>query len=154
MTATGEFTYRRVHRAPRELLFDCMTTPEHLARFWGPAGTTTPLAGIAIDLRPGGAFETTMVSDADGSTHTMRAVYVEVSRPDRLVWIEADVEGGMRTTITFVPLNDGRTEVVTHQTNVSAAYRSAEARIGFTTSLNRFDVYVTGLDVGHGHPHG
>ena len=59
--------------------------------------------------------------------------------------IEADVEAGMRTTITFVDLNDGRTEVITHQTNVPAAYLSAEARIGFTTSLDRFDVYVAGL---------
>jgi len=145
MTETGELTYRRVHRASRELLFDCMTTPEHLTRFWGPTGTTTPLDGITVDLRPGGAFETTMVNDADGSTYTMRAVYVEVRRPDRLVWIEAGVEGGMRTTVTFVDLPDGHTEVVTHQTNVPAAYLSAEARSGFGTSLDRFEKYVTEL---------
>jgi uncharacterized protein YndB with AHSA1/START domain len=145
MTGTGELTYRRVHRAPPELLFDCMTTPEHLAQFWGPAGTTTPVGNIVVDLRPGGVFETTMVNDADGGTYTMRAVYVEVSRPDRLVWIEADVEGGMRTTITFADLGDGRTEVVTHQTNVPAAYLSAEARAGFATSLDRFDAYLAEL---------
>jgi hypothetical protein len=52
----------------------------------------------------------------------------------------------MRTTITFVDLRDGRTEVVTHQTNVPAAYLSAEARAGFSTSLDRFDAYLTGLD--------
>jgi len=145
MSETGEFTYRRVHRASPELLFDCMTDPEHLTQFWGPVGTTTPVGNINVDLRPGGVFETTMVSDADGSTYTMRAVYVEVSRPERLVWIEPDVEGGMRTTITFVDLDDGRTEVVTHQTNVPAAYLSAEARAGFSTSLDRFDAYVAGL---------
>ncbi|MEW1911589.1 SRPBCC domain-containing protein [Kitasatospora sp. NPDC085895] len=149
MTTTGELTYRRIHRATPELLFDCMTTPEHLTRFWGPTGTTTPLDGIVVDLRPGGAFETTMVSDADGSTHTMRAVYAEVSRPDRLVWVEADVEGGMRTTVTFTDLHDGRTEVVTHQTNVPAAYLSAAAQAGFATGLDRFEAYVAGLDAGH-----
>ena len=85
MSETGEFTYRRVHRASPELLFDCMTDPEHLTQFWGPVGTTTPVGNIILDLRPGGVFETTMVSDADGSTYTMRAVYVEVSRPGRLV---------------------------------------------------------------------
>jgi uncharacterized protein YndB with AHSA1/START domain len=146
MTETGELTYRRVHRARPELLFDCMTTPEHLTHFWGPAGTTTPVENIVIDLRPGGAFETTMVSDADGGTYTMRAVYTEVSRPHRLGWIEPGVEGGMRTTITFTDLGDGHTEVVTHQTNVPEAYRSAEARAGFATSLDRFDVYLAGLD--------
>jgi len=149
MTGTGELTYRRVHRASRELLFDCMTRPEHLTHFWGPIGTTTPIDRITVDLRPGGAFETTMVSEADGSTYTMRAVYAEVQRPDRLVWIEPNVEGGMRTEITFIDLQDGRTEVVTHQTNVPAAYLSAQARAGFATSLDRFDAYLAGLTAQH-----
>ncbi|HEU5470733.1 MAG TPA: SRPBCC domain-containing protein [Actinophytocola sp.] len=141
---TGELTYRRVHRASPELLFDCMTDPEHLAHFWGPAGTSTPVDGIVVDLRPGGKFETTMV-DADGGGYTMRAVYVEIDRPHRLVWIESDVEGGMRTTITFTDRGDGHTEVITHQTNVPEAYLSAEARAGFATSLDRFDAYLAGL---------
>ncbi|MEV4314498.1 SRPBCC domain-containing protein [Actinocrispum sp. NPDC049592] len=142
MTETGELTYKRVHRASPELLFDCMTQPEHLIHFWGPTGTTTPLDGIVVDLRPGGAFETTMVNDADGSAYTMRAIYAEIERPHRLVWIEGEVEGGMRTEITFTQLSNGDTEVVTHQTNVPAAYMSAEARAGFATSLDRFEKYL------------
>ena len=145
MTETGELTYRRVHHASPELLFDCMTQPEHLTHFWGPKGTTTPLGNIVVDLRPGGAFETTMVSDADGATYAMRATYVEIERPERLVWVESDVVGGLRTTITFVDLGDGRTEVITHQTNVPAEYRTAEAQAGFATSLDRFDDYIVGL---------
>ncbi len=141
----GELTYRRVHDASRELLFDCMTKPEHLTHFWGPDGTTTPVDGVTVDLQPGGVFETVMVSDADGSRYTMRAVYVEVQRPGKLVWTEPDVEGGMTTTITFVELGDGRTEVITHQTNVPAMFRSPEAQAGFLTSLDRFDAYITML---------
>lgn len=144
-TGPGELTYRRVHDAPRELLFDCMTKPEHLTHFWGPAGTTTPLDGITVDLRPGGVFETVMVNDADGTQYTMRAVYVEVHRPDRLVWTEPGTDGGMTTTITFTQLGDGRTEVITHQVNVPAAVRSPQAQAGFLTSLDRFDVYVASL---------
>ncbi|GAB2970022.1 SRPBCC domain-containing protein [Amycolatopsis acidiphila] len=146
MTDTGELTYRRVHAASPELLFDCMTDPEHLAHFWGPAGMTTPVENIVVDLRPGGVFETTMVNDADGSTHTMRAVYGEIRRPSLLEWVEADVQGGMRTRVTFTDLGDGRTEVVTHQTNVPEAYRSAQARAGFATSLDRFEHYLSTLD--------
>ena len=86
-----------------------------------------------------------MVNAADGNTYAMRAVYAEVSRPDRLVWVEAGVEGGMRTEVTFVDLGDGRTEVVTHQTNVPEAYLSAEAQAGFATSLDRFDAYIASL---------
>jgi uncharacterized protein YndB with AHSA1/START domain len=142
MSQPGEFTYRRMHQASRELLFDCMTRPEHLTHFWGPDGTTTPVDGITVELRPGGRFETTMVSLADGSQYTMRAIFLAVERPDRLMWREADVEGGMITTITLIEVGDGRTEVVTHQTNVPSLYASAEARTGFETSLRRFDEYV------------
>jgi uncharacterized protein YndB with AHSA1/START domain len=141
----GEFSYRRVHRASRELLFDCMTKPEHLSHFWGPAGTHTRAGGITVDLRPGGSFETVMVNDSDGSEYTMRAVYLEVRRPERLVWREPAVEGGMVTTITLTELADGSTEVLTHQTNVPAMYASPQARAGFQTSLDRFAGYVSGL---------
>ena len=142
-TDLGELTYRRVHQAPRELLFDLMTVPEHLTNFWGPTGTTTPLDRITVDLRPGGAFETVMVNDSDGGEYTMRAVYTEVERPDRLAWTEP--EGGMTTTITFTDLGDGSTEVVTHQTNVPEMFRTPEARKGFLTSLDRCEAYLATL---------
>ena len=32
-----------------------------------------------------------MINDADGSRYTMRAIYVEVRRPERLVWTEPDL---------------------------------------------------------------
>jgi uncharacterized protein YndB with AHSA1/START domain len=142
-TSADELVYRRLHQAPAELLFDCMTTPEHLVRFWGPAGTTTPRHRISVDLRPGGVFETTMVNDADGSEYTMRAVYEQVERPTRLSWLEPD--SGMATTITFTDRGDGHTEVVTRQRNVPAPYRSPEAQAGFATSLDRFEAYVVAL---------
>jgi len=150
---TGELTYTRVHRASPELLFDCLTKPEHLTHFWGPTGTTTPIESIVVDLRPGGRFETTMVG-GDGGSYTMRATYTEVRRPERLEWVErafeapsggdADVSlgGGMRTTITFVDLRDGRTEVTTRQVNVPAPLMAPEARAGFATSLDRLDAYL------------
>jgi uncharacterized protein YndB with AHSA1/START domain len=144
MTEAGEFTYRRTHRASRELLFDCMTQPGHLTRFWGPDGTMTPIDGITVELRPGGRFETTMVNIADDSQYTMHAVFLTVERPALLSWREANVAGGMVTTISFADLGDGWTEVVTHQTNVPAAYASA----GFETSLRRFGEYVTTLTAG------
>jgi uncharacterized protein YndB with AHSA1/START domain len=141
--AAHELTYRRVHRAPPELLFDCLTRPEHLAHFWGPTGTTTPAERITVDLRPGGAFETVMVNDRDGSEYTMRAVYDEVRRPSRLMWTEPG--SGMVTTVTLVDRGDGTTEVTTHQARVPAAHLSAEARTGFASSLDRCDAYVARL---------
>jgi hypothetical protein len=42
-------------------------------------------------------------------------------------------------------LGDGRTEVVTHQANVPAAFAGPQARKGFLTSLDRFNTYVAEL---------
>jgi uncharacterized protein YndB with AHSA1/START domain len=136
----GELTYTRVFDAPRELVFRCMTEPDHLTHFWGPAGVSTPRENIAVDLRPGGVFETVMVNDADGSSYAMRAVYVEISKPDRLVWTDPDT--GMTTTSTFSDLGGNRTEVRIHQVNVPEPFRSPQAQAGFVTSLDRCAAYL------------
>jgi uncharacterized protein YndB with AHSA1/START domain len=145
-TNLGELTFTRVYDAPRELLFTCMTTPEHLTHFWGPVGVSTPIETITIDPRPGGRFETTMVNDENGEVYPTKAVFIEVDEPHKLVWSEPEVEGGMTTSITFTDLGDGRTEVVTHQTNVPEMYRSPEAQAGLQTSFDRFAAYVSSLE--------
>lgn len=137
-----EITHRHVHRASPQLLFECMTSPEHLTHFWGPVGTTTPVDGIVVDLQVGGAFETQMISDETGTDFVMRAVYEEIDPPHRLVWRE--VGSGVTTTVTFRDLGDGTTEVLTHQRRLPEPYRSPEARAGWATALDRFADYVAG----------
>ena len=138
-----EFVHRRVHRATPETLFACLTTPAHLTRFWGPVGARTPVDRIVVDLRVGGAFETVMVSDADGAEHRMRAVYEVVEPPTRLAWREVD--SGMLTDVTLHARPDGTTEVVTVQRRVPPRYADPRARAGWATSLDRFAAYVGGL---------
>jgi uncharacterized protein YndB with AHSA1/START domain len=142
-TATNELHITRTFAAPRELVFRCMTEPEHLTHFWGPTGVSTPIEGITIDARPGGAFETIMVNDADGSQFPMRAIYVEVVEPERLVW--TDPASGMTTTSTFRDLGPAGTEVHIHQTNLPEPMRSPEAQAGFRTSLDKFAAYLATL---------
>lgn len=138
-----ELVYTRVFDAPRELVFRCMIEPEHLTRFWGPAGVSTPLETITVDARPGGKFETVMVNDADGSTYPTSAVFVEVSEPERLVWTEP--ASGMITTSTFTDLGGSRTQVRIHQAHVPEPYRSPQAQAGFATSLDKFAAYLATL---------
>lgn len=139
-SATGELTFTCILDAPRELVFRCMLEPEHLTHFWGPVGTSAPVEKIAVDPRPGGVFATTMVNDADGSEYPTRSVYVEINEPEKLVWIEPDID--MTTTSLFIDLGDGRTEVRIHQTNVPAMFSSEEAQAGFKGSLDRFNAYL------------
>jgi len=141
--APAELNLTRVFDAPRELVFRCMITPEHLTHFWGPVGTSAPIERIRVDARPGGAFETVMINDADGSTYPTKAVYVEVTAPERLVWTET--HSGMTVTATFVDLGDARTEVRIRQTKVPAAMLSPDAQAGFRTSLDKFAAYLDSL---------
>lgn len=138
--APGELDFTRVFDAPRPLVFRCMIEPEHLTHFWGPEGTSAPLERIRVDPRPGGVFETVMVSDSGTSEYPTRATYLEVTEPERLVWTEA--HSGMTVTATFTDLGDGRTEVHIHQTNVPEMFRSPQAQAGFLTSLDRFAAYL------------
>jgi uncharacterized protein YndB with AHSA1/START domain len=144
-TTLGEITYTRVYDAPRDLVFRCMITPSHLTHFWGPVGVSTPVENITVDPRPGGVFETIMVNDADGTEYPTRGVYVEVVEPEKLVWTDSEVEGGMTTSITFTDLGNGKTEVVAHQTNVPEMFRSAESQAGMQSSFDRFAAYLASL---------
>jgi uncharacterized protein YndB with AHSA1/START domain len=145
MTETGSrtLTYSRVLDAPRELVFRCLLEPEHLRHFWGPVGTYAPLDGIVVDPRPGGVFETAMVSEADGTRYVMRAVYDEIVEPERLAWTE--VESGMRCVSTLTDLGDGRTRMTIEQANVPQGLLDPAAQAGFQTSLDRFQSYAAAL---------
>jgi uncharacterized protein YndB with AHSA1/START domain len=140
---TTELVITRVFDAPRELVFECMTDPQHLTHFWGPVGVSTPVANITMDLRPGGVFETVMVDDATGAEFTSRGIYTEIVPPEKLSWTEPDL--GMVNTSLFIDLGDGRTEVQIHQSNVPEMFATPEARAGFESSLDKFAAYLRTL---------
>src|SRR5579871_1837127 len=82
-TADRELVFKRVFHAPRELVFKTWTEPEHLAHWWGPNGFTTTIQ--EMDVRPGGAWRLVM-RGPDGREYKNRIVFVEVVRPERLVY--------------------------------------------------------------------
>ena len=141
----GELTYVRIFNAPCELVFECLTSAEHLSHFWGPVGVSTPLETIKIDPRPGGVFDTVMVADDGSGSFSMHAVFVEVVPPHKIVWSEPDVEGGMTTSMTFTDIGGDRTECIVHQTNVPEMYRTPEAQAGMQSSFDKFAAYVGAL---------
>jgi uncharacterized protein YndB with AHSA1/START domain len=138
--APNELRFSRIFDAPRELVFRCMTDPDHLTHFWGPKGVSTPRDRIEVDARTGGVFETVMVNDSDGSEYPTRAVYGEVRAPELLSWTESHT--GMRVTTQFVALGPDRTEVRIHQQFVPEAFLLPEVQAGFLSSLDRFDAYL------------
>jgi len=91
MPSDREIVLTRVFDAPRELVFEAWTKPEHLTRWWGPRRSTLPVC--EVDLRPGGAYRFVNRA-ADGTEHPFKGVYREVVPPERLVFTQIyDVEG-------------------------------------------------------------
>lgn len=108
--------------APRELVFDAWTKPEHVQQWMlGPSGWTMPVC--EIDLRPGGAWHFVW-GRADGPEMEMRGEYREVTPPERLVSTES-WGGDWPETINTVTLSeeDGKTTITQ-----TVLYPSKEAR--------------------------
>lgn len=97
------FVITRSFAASRERLWQAWTDPEQMARWLGPKGTTGTT--LAADVRPGGLLHWRM-DGADGSAMWGRAVYREVSAPERLVYVQSfsDPAGG----IARAPFFEGR----------------------------------------------
>jgi uncharacterized protein YndB with AHSA1/START domain len=126
-----EFTITRVYDAPRELVWRAWTDPDHVARWFGPRGITTPRSTITMDVRPGGTFELTMVSDDDGTEYPSGGTFLEVVEPERLIWQDRDVQ--MTVTVTFADLGD-QTEMTCH---VVGETGGAEAYDGWSTMFDK-----------------
>ena len=134
----GEFIISRVVDAPRELVWRAFIEPEHLAAFWGGPGITVPVESVAMDVRPGGVFELTMVAP-DGTELPNRGEYVEVDEPRRIVFTEPDT--GITATITFAEVED-KTEVTIHQVGVPERFLGPEAEAGFAAMFDKLEALL------------
>jgi uncharacterized protein YndB with AHSA1/START domain len=134
----GELIVSRVVEAPRDLLWQAFTEPEHLAAFWGGPGIRVPVESVAMDVRPGGSFELKMVAP-DGVEHPNRGEYVEVERPSRLVLREPDT--GITMTITFAEVGE-KTEVTIHQVGVPERFLGPEAEAGFAATFDKLEALL------------
>jgi uncharacterized protein YndB with AHSA1/START domain len=77
-----EILITRVFDAPRQLVFEATTKPEHMKHWWGPRGYE--LVVCEIDLRPGGAYRFVQRT-AEGQEFAFRGEYREVEPPTRVV---------------------------------------------------------------------
>jgi uncharacterized protein YndB with AHSA1/START domain len=114
-----EISMSRVFDAPRELVFQAHTDPQHIAQWWGPRRMTISIE--TMDLRPGGAWRFVQ-RDPEGNEYAFRGEYREIVPPERLVYtfefegmpghilvetITFEERGG-KTTITTTSLFDSR----------------------------------------------
>jgi len=116
-------TLTRLFDAPRDLVFEAMTRPEHIKRWWGILGEGYSVPVCEVDLRPGGAWKYTSAF-AKGQC-TFYGTYKEVNPPDRVVFteiFEPFPDSGSLVTATFTE-EQGKTRLT-----VVAEYPSKEVR--------------------------
>jgi uncharacterized protein YndB with AHSA1/START domain len=101
-TADREIVLSRTFDAPRELVFKVWTDPAHVPHWWGPRGFTTTTH--KMEVKPGGVWRYVM-HGPDGHNYENIITYVEVVRPERLVYKhggDVDTEPvNFLTTVTF-----------------------------------------------------
>ena len=73
----------RVFDAPRELVFEAWTNPEHLLAWFAPRGCT--ISYPQIDVRPGGRFLSRIQNPSFGDCWCV-GEYLEVVAPARIVY--------------------------------------------------------------------
>ena len=84
--ADHEIVITRLFDAPRRLVFDAMTRPEHVRRWWGLLDERYSVPVCEIDLRPGGAWR--FVGRGPMGEVVFYGVYREIVPPTRVVFTE------------------------------------------------------------------
>jgi uncharacterized protein YndB with AHSA1/START domain len=112
VTAHGERQIKaeRILDAPRERVFEAMTTPDQVEKWWGPRGSTTKVH--EMDVKPGGRWRFSVDSD---ETQAFSGTYRVIEPPRR---IEQTFEwSGMPGYISvevceLIALGHGQTKIV------------------------------------------
>lgn len=82
-----EIHMTRLFDAPRQLVFDAMTKPEHVRRWWGCISEGHSVTVCEIDLRVGGAWKF-VHRGPEGEYPAFYGIYKEIDAPGRLVYTE------------------------------------------------------------------
>ena len=138
--------------APRAILWQCWTRPEHIPHFFVPRPHR--VTACEIDLRVGGRFNTTF--DVDGTAMENKGVWLELIRDEKLVFTDAYTEGWkpapdpfMTAIVTFEDIGDGRTRytAVARHRNADAAqsHREMGFHDGWGTVVDQLEDYARGL---------
>ena len=118
-----EIRLTRLFDAPRHLVFEALTKPEHIKRWWGALGDGYSVPVCEVDLRPGGKWR--FVNRHPNGDAEFYGVYREITPPERLVYTE-----------TYAPFPDGDSLVTTElrdengktRMTVTALYPSLDVR--------------------------
>lgn len=138
--------------APREILYKCWTTPEHLVHWFVPKPHR--VTACSLDVRPGGRCNTTFY--VDGNEMENNGVYLEVIPNEKLVFTDTYTEGWkpnpepfMTAILTFEDIGNGRTRYTATARHRNKEAAETHAQMGFYdgwgTVVTQLEEYAQGL---------
>lgn len=113
----------RLFDAPRELVFEVMTKPEHVKRWWGNLGEGYSVPVCEIDLRVGGKWR--FVNRHPNGDAAFHGEYIELDPPGKVVFTEIFEEFPDSVSVVTGELidEDGKTRLI-----ATVSYPSTEIR--------------------------
>jgi uncharacterized protein YndB with AHSA1/START domain len=134
--ADREVVITRVFEAPARLLFEACSTPEHVAKWFGPKGW--PLTLCEMDFRQGGRFRFAMTGP-DGQQNTpFGGEYLEIVPNKKIVYDNAfETPGSEKMIVTMTyDQNGGKTTLTIHTLFASVAMRNEHVHGGIEAGIN------------------
>jgi len=141
------FSVTRTISAPRELVFEALTKPEHFAVWFGTAEVDVPQDTLSMDVRPGGAFRAVMHLP-DGNLIHWAGTYIEVDPPSHVAMTLTDQPGddvGLPVVFDLETV-DGGTELTVRQDRADFSDEQVAATIaGYNAFIDDIEKVVAGM---------
>ena len=136
--------HTRILNAPRDLVWEVWTTPEHIKEWWGPNGFSLTTKSMTVE--PGNIWEFMM--HGMGRDWYNKIEYLEVKKPSLLSYKHsgADEDYNFTVVISFEEI-EGKTLLTMKSTHKSKAIieelnRKVNAIEGGKQTLNRLENYL------------
>jgi uncharacterized protein YndB with AHSA1/START domain len=144
---TEYFTVTRRLQAPRDLVFEALTKPEHFAVWFGTAAVEVPQDTLTMDVRPGGAFRAVMLLP-DGNRIDWAGEYKVVEPPSHLAMTLTDQPGDDEGLPVLFDLEevDGGTQLTISQDRADFSDEQVAATIaGYNAFIDDIEDVLAGL---------
>jgi uncharacterized protein YndB with AHSA1/START domain len=139
-----EIHLSRVFDAPRHLVFEAFSKPEHMAQWWGPRDMTLPVC--EMDFRPGGAWHV-VHRDAQGNEFGFRGEFRDIVPPERIArTFEFEGMPGHISleTVSFEEFSQTQTQTETQTQTQTETGSQARARAhGLRTRITVTSVFAS-----------
>jgi len=136
MPSDRELIITRDFDAPRALVFEAISKPEHVKRWYGLRHLELPVC--EIDLRPGGKWRYVMRDPKDGAEHAFSGEYREIVPPEKIVSTEryeAIPNSDYVVTVTLTE-RDGKTTLTSHCVYQTKEHRDGHVMSGMERGVN------------------